>query len=190
MTGRSFAVGTVLQYVVFLGLAYVLAGAPLLSILAGSTGASKKSRASFGRPPPLSPDKAATLVIPEKNLTCGEHAFRGVHVLSREPLVVYIEGFLGQDEVQHVVDIRYAFYWRIQHLPVRRRIRDNSLWITHGYNHCPPIPDPQQIDSVITHPNDSTANHISLPPPCGPPAWNVSTPASVFPTKPRSHAHP
>ena len=147
MAGHSFTVGTVLQYVVFLGLAYILAGAPLLSIFTGSTGVSEKSRASYGRPPPLSHDRAAALVIPERNLTCGEHAFRGVHVLSREPLVVYVEGFLGEDEVQHVVDIRYAFQTRHQPFcfsKTRMRLEDenhkSSLRAMHGRTQCPHIP--------------------------------------------------
>ena len=109
MTNRSsFSLGSILQYVVLGVLAYVLAGAPLLTILTGSTGEVKKSRAGYARPPPLSHEKASELVIPESNLACGEHSFRGVHVLSREPLVVYLEGFLSEDEAQHVVDSRYV----------------------------------------------------------------------------------
>lgn len=48
------------------------------------------------------------LVIPERNLSCEEHAYRGVHVLSREPLVVYIEGFVGDGEADDVVKVRYV----------------------------------------------------------------------------------
>lgn len=29
-----------------------------------------------------------------------------VHILSREPLVMYIEGFLGDEEAEHLVDVR------------------------------------------------------------------------------------
>lgn len=54
----------------------------------------------------MSPQKLDSLVIPDANLTCEEHAFRSVHVLSREPLVVYIEGFLGDEESTEVVQSR------------------------------------------------------------------------------------
>ena len=104
-TSRSFPLSTVLQYLVLSVLAYVLAGAPLLSIFTGSSQQSSLQRAR-NKPPPLSDEKAATLVIPEGNLSCPEHGFKGVHVLSREPLVVYIEGFLGEEEVRHVVEER------------------------------------------------------------------------------------
>lgn len=56
----------------------------------------------------ISKEKLDGLVIPDRNLTCAEHAFKGVYVLSREPLVVYIEGFLSEEECGHVVDVRYA----------------------------------------------------------------------------------
>lgn len=42
-------------------------------------------------------------MFPEPNLTCAEHSFKGVYVLSREPLVVYIEGFLSAQETESVV---------------------------------------------------------------------------------------
>lgn len=108
MTSRSFPLASALQYVVLGVLGYVLAGAPLLSLVTGPATENGKVRAGFGRPSPLSHDKAAGLIIPERNLSCAEHTYTGVHVLSREPLVVYVEGFLGQDEVEHVVDVRYA----------------------------------------------------------------------------------
>jgi prolyl 4-hydroxylase len=52
--------------------------------------------------------KLDSLVLPEKNLTCGEHAYKGVYVLSRDPLVVYIEGFLSEGEGKEVVRLRYV----------------------------------------------------------------------------------
>ncbi len=56
----------------------------------------------------MSPQKLDSLVIPDANLTCEEHKYKGVHVLSREPLVVYIEGFLKDSEVEEVVTLRYV----------------------------------------------------------------------------------
>ncbi|KAF2255466.1 hypothetical protein BU26DRAFT_476362 [Trematosphaeria pertusa] len=98
----SFSLGTLVQYAFLAVLAYVLAGAPLLSILSSSDG-----RREIDRPRnvEISKEKLESLVIPEGNLTCGEHAYRGVYVLSREPLVVYIEGFLTEDECGHVVEL-------------------------------------------------------------------------------------
>lgn len=38
----------------------------------------------------------------------GESDGYQVHLLSREPLVIYIEGFLGDWEVEHLVGVRYV----------------------------------------------------------------------------------
>ncbi|KAJ4344451.1 uncharacterized protein N0V89_012193 [Didymosphaeria variabile] len=105
MPSHSFSLASILQYVVFGILGYVLAGAPLLSLFTGTTSESRKTRASLGRPSALSQDKAAGLVVPDGNLSCTEHTYRGLHVLSRDPLVVYVEGFLREDEVKHIVDV-------------------------------------------------------------------------------------
>ncbi|KAL5382576.1 hypothetical protein DPSP01_006414 [Paraphaeosphaeria sporulosa] len=105
MTSRSFPFASILQYIVLVIIGYILAGAPLLSFVIGPTPDNQKARAGTGRPSPLSLDKAAGLVIPERNLSCTEHMYKGLHVLSRDPLVVYVEGFLREDEVQHVVDV-------------------------------------------------------------------------------------
>ncbi|KAJ4300992.1 hypothetical protein N0V90_003081 [Kalmusia sp. IMI 367209] len=105
MANRALPLGSILQYVVLGLLGYVLAGAPLLSIiLGGSGGEKKKSRVGY-TPPEIHPEKLSTLVIPEANLSCAVHTYKGVHVLSREPLVLYIEGFLEAEEVRHVVEI-------------------------------------------------------------------------------------
>ena len=62
--------------------------------------------------------KLENLVIPEEDLQCREHTYKGVYVLSREPLVVYIEGFLNDEEARHIVDQRYAFRYEKQN-PVK-----------------------------------------------------------------------
>ncbi|KAF2441326.1 hypothetical protein P171DRAFT_394328 [Karstenula rhodostoma CBS 690.94] len=110
MSGRSFPLASILQYTVLAILGYVLAGAPLLSFVTGPTYEDRKARASTGRPSPLSHDKAAGLIIPERNMSCTEHMYKGLHVLSRDPLVVYVEGFLREDEVQHVVDVSQVHF--------------------------------------------------------------------------------
>jgi prolyl 4-hydroxylase len=102
---KMLSLGSIIQYFFLAAIAYVLAGAPLLSLLSppSSSVASKKGNVVDVR-------TLDSLVIPEKNLSCGAHAYKGVYVLSREPLVVYIEGFLGERESEEVLRIRYV--WR------------------------------------------------------------------------------
>lgn len=116
-TFNLFSASTI-QYLVLAGLAYILAGAPLLEHLSAlttpsssstpkstwDTTTSKSSRNGFPAPPAY----LENLVFPDKNLTCGEHSYKGVYVLNREPLVVYIEGFLSEEESRHVVEERYV----------------------------------------------------------------------------------
>lgn len=102
-----FSVFTVFQYALLALVAYVLAGAPLQEILFGRDGSgSSYSYREDASVSSMSPQKLESLVIPDANLTCDEHAFKSVHVLSREPLVVYIEGFLAEKEATEVVEIR------------------------------------------------------------------------------------
>ncbi|KAF1845836.1 uncharacterized protein K460DRAFT_366687 [Cucurbitaria berberidis CBS 394.84] len=104
-----FSFLSLVQYA-FLGvILYILAGAPLLSLvdLSGSsysysTSASGGSNAGGGG---IVGEKLDTLVIPEANLTCQAHSYKGVYVLSREPLVVYIEGFVSAEECERVVRV-------------------------------------------------------------------------------------
>lgn len=106
-SASSFSVFTIFQYAFLALIAYVLAGAPLQEILFGRDGSG--SSYSYHRDASvssMSPQKLESLVIPDANLTCDEHAFKSVHVLSREPLVVYIEGFLGEKEANEVVELR------------------------------------------------------------------------------------
>lgn len=52
-------------------------------------------------------EKTDALVIPDPNLACEPHAYN-VRILSREPLVIYIEGFLSSEEAEHLVEVSYA----------------------------------------------------------------------------------
>jgi prolyl 4-hydroxylase len=101
----SLSLRTVAQYTFLAVVAYILAGAPLLSILKTNADPSSSVKARHGN---VDAGKLDSLVIPEENLTCKEHAYKGVYVLSREPLFVYIEGFLGQGEGEEVVKLRYV----------------------------------------------------------------------------------
>ncbi|KAF2710542.1 hypothetical protein K504DRAFT_476484 [Pleomassaria siparia CBS 279.74] len=90
---------TFVQYIVFGLFAYILAGAPSFSLLSSSdhgsiTGGNNR----------FSGDLAESLVFPEKNLSCVEHGYK-VHLLSTEPLIVYIEEFLTGEEAEHVVQM-------------------------------------------------------------------------------------
>ncbi|KAF1945382.1 hypothetical protein EJ02DRAFT_509603 [Clathrospora elynae] len=108
------SLGSIIQYAVLAVLAYILAGAPLLSMLTGDSSFSSSSLLSSSYPSnvgakarhgAVDAGKLDSLVIPEKNLSCAEHGYKGVYVLSREPLVVYIEGFLGEGEGEEVVGL-------------------------------------------------------------------------------------
>lgn len=50
----------------------------------------------------ISPEDDVPLECPSR-----EGRYR-VHMLSREPLVMYIEGFLGDEEAEHLVDVRLS----------------------------------------------------------------------------------
>ncbi|KAK7724484.1 hypothetical protein SLS57_004239 [Botryosphaeria dothidea] len=92
----ALSIGSIFQYLFYTVIGYIFIGSPVLRIFLG------------GRPP--QPDLAESftktdrLVIPDENLACPEHGYN-VHVLSREPLVIYIPGFLSADESKHMVDI-------------------------------------------------------------------------------------
>lgn len=52
--------------------------------------------------------KIEALTTPDPNLQCPPHAFKNVHVFSSTPLVVYIDGFLSEEEADHFVDISFV----------------------------------------------------------------------------------
>jgi prolyl 4-hydroxylase len=103
-SSSSLSISSLVQYAFLAAIVYVLAGAPLSSLLSdsysggGGASATQSSAASF--------KKLETLVFPDADLKCAEHMYKGVYVLNREPLVVYIEGFLGKEEAEHVVGVR------------------------------------------------------------------------------------
>lgn len=100
----SFSIFTVIQYAFLTLAAYVLAGAPLLEMLGRGSSSFESSRG--GNVGSMSPAKLEAIAPVDANLTCAPHAFKNVHVLSREPLVVYIEGFLSAEETEEVVALR------------------------------------------------------------------------------------
>ncbi|KAF2109136.1 hypothetical protein BDV96DRAFT_503480 [Lophiotrema nucula] len=92
--GLSF--GSFLQFAVIGVLGYILAGAPLRSLLSPTP--------TSERPNVLPFHAKKSLVIPDKDLNCPKHDYT-VHLLAREPLVIYIENFLSGDEARHVVEM-------------------------------------------------------------------------------------
>jgi prolyl 4-hydroxylase len=109
-SSSSFSFLTLIQYTLFAVIAYFLAGAPLLSTFLpdASSAISKHAGASSGNQKvQLSYDMIESLMHPDPGLVCEEHGYR-VHVLHREPLVVYVEGFLSEGERRRIVEIRYV----------------------------------------------------------------------------------
>jgi prolyl 4-hydroxylase len=116
MVGRSFSLTTFVQYAFLAVIGYILAGAPLVSLFGGeAAGKGRRERdGRGGKGVQISKEKLESLVVPDRNLSCGAHALRGVHVLSREPLVVYIEGFLGAEEATQVVELRLVQFFLVE----------------------------------------------------------------------------
>ncbi|KAI6839956.1 hypothetical protein KC332_g4838 [Hortaea werneckii] len=53
---------------------------------------------------PVAKAKVESLVYPQSNLRCSKHKF-DVHVFSTAPLIIYIDGFLSEEEAEHLVRI-------------------------------------------------------------------------------------
>jgi hypothetical protein len=88
---------TILEYLLFAVPLYLFVASPLLKILAPSLFGSSGdiNYQSF--------ENTDSLVFPDTDLICPPHSYN-VRVLSREPLVVYIDGFLSAKEAEHMVN--------------------------------------------------------------------------------------
>ncbi|KAF2427745.1 hypothetical protein EJ08DRAFT_735963 [Tothia fuscella] len=97
MTFPRSSMQTLFKYLLFGVPLYIFIGAPLLKIVAPSFYGSSDlaNYQSF--------ENTDALVFPDNNLVCAPHSYN-VRVLSREPLVVYIDGFLSRNEAQHLVN--------------------------------------------------------------------------------------
>lgn len=49
--------------------------------------------------------KIESLVYPEKDLECASHGYEA-HIFSTRPLVIYVDGFLSDEDAEHLVKIR------------------------------------------------------------------------------------
>lgn len=98
------SLAALLQYALLALGAYVFAGAPLREMLFGrAPGGEADAR--------VSREKLGSLVLPQGNLSCEEVGYGGVYVLGREPLVLYVEGFLAEGEADEVVALRYVGFY-------------------------------------------------------------------------------
>jgi len=98
------SLGSIVQSVFLAGVGYLLAGAPLLDRVASYLDTTLPSRTGSG--PQANPHQLHNLAFPEAGLNCSDHRHKGVFVLNREPLVIYIEGFVKEDEAREIVALR------------------------------------------------------------------------------------
>ena len=97
---KPFRWRTILEVAVISAVIYVFLGAPGLKTPTQPTQSKEEDV-------PVARARAETLVYPDTtNLQCANHGV-DMHVFSTEPLVIYIDGFLSDTEVQHLVAIRY-----------------------------------------------------------------------------------
>jgi len=94
---------TIVEYALLSIPLYLFVGSPLLKILAPSL------FESLGSSNYQSFVKSESLIIPEDDLVCPPHKLN-IRVMSREPLIIYIDGFLNKEEAAHLVDEANANY--------------------------------------------------------------------------------
>ncbi|KAL1638566.1 hypothetical protein SLS58_008779 [Diplodia intermedia] len=92
----EFSIGSIFKYLFYTVVGYVLVGSPLLRIFLNERPQHPDLAEAFAR--------SDRLVIPDENLVCPDHGYN-VHVLSRDPLVIYIPGFVSAEEAKHMVAI-------------------------------------------------------------------------------------
>ena len=98
--GQGFRWRTIIEVGVISAVIYVFLGAPGLPIGFLTSSSSEQDV-------PVARAKIENLVYPDKGLQCPRHEF-DIHVFSATPLVIYIDGFLSDNEAQHLVDVRYV----------------------------------------------------------------------------------
>lgn len=107
----SLSSSSVFQILVLSIVSYIFVGVPLLSYITSSDLSSRQDDFDYYVSPQdeetvqISLKKFESLVIPDPNLTCYDHSYR-TYVYSRNPLVIYVEGFLSEKEIEHLVDVR------------------------------------------------------------------------------------
>jgi hypothetical protein len=101
MSGKPFRWRTIVEVAVISVVIYIFLGAPGLKTPVQH----KPSNNEHDVPTPRA--KAESLVYPDtQNLKCAKHEV-DMHIFSTQPLVIYIDGFLSDAEVRHLVEIRW-----------------------------------------------------------------------------------
>jgi len=77
---------------------YVLVWVPLSQVIYGRQSALHE---------PL--DLNSSLIASDEPLFCPEDSYK-TYIISREPLMIYIDGFLKANESKHLVDVRCVIY--------------------------------------------------------------------------------
>jgi prolyl 4-hydroxylase len=89
---------------------YVLVYVPLSQIIFGSG-----VKRQFEDESPL--ELNSSFIATDDPLFCPSHSYN-TYILSHEPLMVYIEGFLSPNESEHLVRVRYVFGFFSFNFPV------------------------------------------------------------------------
>ena len=96
--GDSFRYRTILEVAVIAAVIYFFLGTPGLS----NSGTSDESSITTV---PKARAKMENLVYPSKNLECERHEYT-THIFSTSPLIVYVDGFLSNEEADHLIALR------------------------------------------------------------------------------------
>lgn len=101
---------TLVSWLVYLIPLYIFIGVPILSqLFPGSSPETVFDYAADIETSGLNlTDSSALSPADDVPADCPGAEYK-VHILSHEPLVIYIENFLSDDEADHLVDIRYVF---------------------------------------------------------------------------------
>ncbi|KAF2281021.1 uncharacterized protein EI97DRAFT_472219 [Westerdykella ornata] len=166
MTDRgSMSIGALIQYTLFAAVAYILAGAPYLDVLLTTFHfSSSDSARNAGNSSRTSESKSVTLDslwIPPEDLVCdGEHGhgYR-TYVFSREPLVIYVEGFLSEWERGEIMRMSNP-HWA-----------PSPIWTNNQEHHNPKIRNSLRAPLNLTKitasssSSSSSSSHPSTTPP-------------------------
>lgn len=99
MAGEGFRYRTIAEVAVISAVIYVLLGAPGISSNAGT------SSLSGGHDGTQAKAKVESLVYPAADLKCPEHAY-SINLFSTSPLVIHIDNFVSEAEIQHLIALR------------------------------------------------------------------------------------
>ena len=100
MSGESFRWRTIAELAVISVALYFFFGSSGFSTPA-------KDLTSTEKDVPVARAKAESLVYPDKGLKCPKHEFES-HIFSTNPLVIYVHGFVSENEAEHLIDIRFV----------------------------------------------------------------------------------